>query len=857
MIPSLSSAATPTPIWNNAIQVCETTAKIDQENPKIINDGNNGYITVFEDKRLGETKLFAQRINESGNSVWGKNGIQISSQSGSQTNARIIKAKTGSVIITWQNEQNGNSEIYAQKINSSGQRLWSANGIPITQVEKNQLYPEIISDDMGGAIITWHDLRFDNEDIYVQRVNSNGAPLWTINGIALTYTHGTQWFPKIASDSNGGAIVVWSDRRFGNFDIYAQRVGSSGNIAWETNGKRVAQSDSSAEDPKIVSIDNAIALTYRIKNNGIYLQIVDNNGKIKFRDQGKKISHNSISPTHPQIAKNRQNKLLIVWSDPYAGDLDLYAQISDQNGNLKWEQEYPLIQVRGNQEKAQITGQDTWSISWIDHRRGHPEIYAQKIDSIGNKLFDASGVAIAKGQRNSSQLDLASNQNNSLIVAFNNYKNGSSDIYAQKIDPYGNLSWNINGELVNASFGRTKQQNIKIINDGFDNYIYAFEDSRLGFPKIYLQKISSNGTKLWSREGIAATSSDVEQKNPNITSDGSGGIIVSFEDYANPAEPKILAQKISGSGTKLWNKNGTAVLSKNGYSEQTNHKIVSDSKSGAIIVWENYEGDYNAKDILAQRITSLGKLAWGKFGKIVATGGGDQTDPKISPTKFIITWVDKRLDGRHSDIYAQKINLGGKSIWAEDGVAVCTAPDTQREPNILGSLIAWTDKGGGGFDVYAQKLDSNGNNLWVKDGIAICQSARTQQRPQLANNIIVWEDFRFGNWDIYAQSISNQGKLLWQEGGVPIVKSIGTQYDVQIINNLIVWDDFRDGEQYSIYLQKINSNGNSLYQENGVLIQESGRMPKLALSNSQNSFVIAWEDLSSGEPTAYTKRFKP
>lgn len=857
---NLCLAANPTPLWNNALQVCETTAKVDQENPKITEDGNNGYFIIFEDKRQGETKLFAQRINELGASVWNENGIQISNLAGSQTNSKIIKAETGSVIITWQNELNGDSEIYAQKINTSGQKLWSKNGIPITQIEKNQSYPEITTDQNGGAIIVWHDLRFDNEDIYIQRVDSTGTPLWTTNGIALTSTHSTQWFPKITSNSQGGAIVVWSDRRKGNFDIYAQKVSSDGKISWETDGKRVTQSDYSAEDPEIVYLDNEIVLTYRIKNNGVYFQIIDNNGNIKLGNQGKKISYNSISPTHPQIAKNQQNELMVVWSDPFAGDLDLYGQIIDKNGNTKWEQEYPLVQTGGDQDKAKIVGRATWSIGWIDHRSGHPEIYAQKIDSSGNKKYAPSGIPIAIGQRNSSQFDLTSNINDSLIMAFNNYKKGSSDIYAQEINQSGNLSWDTNGTLVNSSYGKTKQQNVRIINDGYDNYIYAFEDSRLGFPKIYLQKISSSGQKLWSSAGIAATAGSVTQKNPNITGDGAGGVIVSFENYTNPSEPKILVQRITTSGNRSWNKNGVAVSNKKGYSEQTNHQIVSDQKSGAIIVWEDYEGDYNAKDILAQRITSLGKVAWGETGKIIATGGGDQTDPKVSSTNLIITWVDKRLDGKHSDIYAQKINLDGKLIWEEDGVAICTAPDTQREPNIFGSLIAWTDKGGGGFDIYSQKLDINGNNLWIKDGIAICQSARTQQRPQLSDNVIVWEDFRFGNWDIYAQSVSDQGSLLWQEGGVPIVKEIGTQYDAEIIkvgqNNIIAWDDFRDGEQYSIYLQNINSNGNSLYQENGILVQKAGRMPKLATSQSENSFVIAWEDIGSGEPTVYTKRFK-
>jgi len=51
---------------------------------------------------------------------------------------------------------------------------------------------------------------------------------WTACGIDLASLSGSQFFPAIASDGAGGAIVAWMDARSsGEGDIYAQRLTAS------------------------------------------------------------------------------------------------------------------------------------------------------------------------------------------------------------------------------------------------------------------------------------------------------------------------------------------------------------------------------------------------------------------------------------------------------------------------------------------------------------------------------------------------------------------------------------------------------------------------------------------------------
>jgi hypothetical protein len=83
----------------------------------------------------------------------------------------------------------------------------------------------------GGAIVTWDDRRGEFKNIYAQRLGSDGTPLWTIDGVPICTVLPGQAYPKIASDGEGGAIIVWEDwRNLWDDDIYAQHVDSEGEM---------------------------------------------------------------------------------------------------------------------------------------------------------------------------------------------------------------------------------------------------------------------------------------------------------------------------------------------------------------------------------------------------------------------------------------------------------------------------------------------------------------------------------------------------------------------------------------------------------------------------------------------------
>ncbi|OGC04654.1 hypothetical protein A2276_01595 [candidate division WOR-1 bacterium RIFOXYA12_FULL_43_27] len=821
------SHALPSPL-TAAVSVCPSFGKIEQRNPLII-----GGLVVFEDSRSGKSKLYAQKIGAD-------NDTPVSGSRGSQSGAKMVWSEDNAAIVVWQEEENGITRILAQKIGPDGSPLWGSTGIMLANSEKSQSDPVLVSDRTGGAIVAWQDFRKDNEDIYAQRIGINGNLLWQKEGVALTAHIKTQWYPQIAEDGSGGAIIAWSDRRDGNFDIYVQRVTANGGQLWGTEGKKIAGSELNEEDPRLINLkNNRTALSYRIKTNGSYLFLLDENGNVSFSTQ--------INQTCPEIelAAGSGNEIIAFYSDAASGDTDLYCKAFNEKGQLLWNQ--PIAEVRGAEEQIKIKGTGPWIAAWVDHRNGRAEIFSQKIESGGTLSFGANGMKISEKQQDPLSYSFYANENGEGFFAFQN----DSDIYGRKIgggeEPF----------IINSAKGRAAQKNARLIDDNSGNYIAAFEDYRRGYSEIYLTKISPQGTPLWGKAGIAVSPNGSPQKNPQIAGDGAGGAWVVWEDGS-----KLFCQRINRKGERI-SKSGIVLTPTIGYAEQTRAQIVSDHNHGTVIVWENYESAYNAKDIWAQRITSKGKLAWKNGVKIIAYGG-DQAAPAISDKNLVVAWADSRLDGRTFDIYAQKINSAGELLWAEDGIPVCEAPDVQIDPVIADSgddsIVFWTDKAGGSFDIYAQKVDANGTCRWVKDGIAVAQSSRTQQRAKISLPTVLWEDFRFGNWDIYAQALGSDGKLLWADDGIPIVSASATQYNPQIVKNIVAWEDFRNESNYAIYLQKLGSDGKNLYPANGVLVEASalgGRFPALAAASNLSSFAVMWEDVSLGEPRLLWQRFRP
>jgi Secretion system C-terminal sorting domain len=335
----LSAQWSTNPAVNNAI----CTAISGQSIPTIVSDGSGGAIITWEDYRSGtNADIYAQKINASGVVQWTADGVAISTNTTSQYIPTIASDGSGGAIITWRDMRNGNSDIYAQRINSSGVVVWTTDGVPVSVASNIQTAQAIVSDGLGGAIITWHDYRSGTDyDIYAQRINNSGAVQWAVNGVIISNASNGQEFPAIVSDGSAGAIITWNDYRSGSPGIYAQRINSSGVVQWTANGFPISTGTGGKYPPTIASDGSGGAIItwqdYRnagTTNNDIYAQRINASAVVQWTSDGVAISIASNEQLSPTIVGDGSGGAIITWQDFRGTNADIYAQYVDGYGIL-------------------------------------------------------------------------------------------------------------------------------------------------------------------------------------------------------------------------------------------------------------------------------------------------------------------------------------------------------------------------------------------------------------------------------------------------------------------------------------------------------------------------------------------
>ena len=417
----------------------------------------------------------------------------------------IVHDSSSGAIITWQDFRNGNYDIYAQHVDSEGTVLWQENGVPICTDLSNQSIPVIISDGSGGAIITWRDLRSGNPDIYAQRVN------WETDGIPICTDINEQSSPAIVSDGSGGAIIVWEDyRSSSDFDIYAQRVNSDGQVQWDKDGVPICTAVNEQSSPKVVD--------------------------------------------------NDLGRAIIVWEDRRSGNSDIYAQRVDDDGNILWRENGVSIcnAVNGQKYPTLVSnGENGVIITWEDYREGLSNIYAQSVDSEGSVKWDENGVEICTAADSQYSPIIVFDGSGGAIIAWEDKRSGNGDIYAQRVNSDGDVQWEINGIPIYIAAGSQRYQVIRdgtlgiliigyqMVSDDDGGAIITWHDENCD---IYAQRVNFDGDFLWQENGIAISTAPNCQDYPKITCDDANGAIITWSDYRN-GNYDIYAQRVYSDGS--------------------------------------------------------------------------------------------------------------------------------------------------------------------------------------------------------------------------------------------------------------------------------------------------------------------
>ena len=408
--------------------------------------------------------------------------------------------------------------------------------------------------------------------------------------------------------------------------------------------------------------------------------------------------------------------------------------------------------------------------------------------------------------------DIVADGSGGFVIVWRDDRDVDNNLFAQRVDAAGNAVWGHNGIRVCDVPGY--QSDPIVVDDGAGGTVVAWLDARTDFEGVYAQRIDADGTALWMPGGVRiVATTDPYYVHAVPDGNGNGGVVLVWEVF-NSGNVDIYAQLVDGSGTAVWASN--AVVTAAAFS-QIYARVVTDGAGGVIVAWEDNRG--SSADVYAQRVDDIGSAVWDIDSEPICTTTGIQNAVVIATDGAggaIVAWQDGRAGD--TDVFSQRINSLGTTMWMTNGVAVSAAPDEQWLPRIDsdgmgGAYIAWQDERTGTADVFAQRVNPGGASLWSNGGVPVCTDANGKYFPEIVSDgvdgvIVAWYDTRDVDTDVYAQRLDPEGTLLWDSDGAPVCSLSTSNQSIEGLapngngGAVFLFTDYRDGNS-GHYLQRV------------------------------------------------------
>ncbi len=216
-----------TAVWPSGLLVSTNTTGMQYpyasdiaQNTAMVENGE--LLTVF----MSGGNLPMARYDMSGAFVWTPTPYFACNESHGQVEPRLV-VHDGHFFVGWGDNRPpaSNEDMYVQKFDMDGTPLWAADGVPVIQTNTYIPTPDLVPSDSGGVVAT-----FDGNllGFAAMRLRSDGTPAWPAPVLFSTVAFNPFYEARVVlSDGEGGVVSFWETA--GN-DLYAARVYRDGSL---------------------------------------------------------------------------------------------------------------------------------------------------------------------------------------------------------------------------------------------------------------------------------------------------------------------------------------------------------------------------------------------------------------------------------------------------------------------------------------------------------------------------------------------------------------------------------------------------------------------------------------------------
>ncbi len=359
-----------------------------------------------------------------------------------------------------------------------------------------QISPRVAVQPGGTFVVTWVDRRNGGNDIYYQKFTKQGAPLEANLLLNDDSADAEQFEAAVSSEATGRYCVVWRDYRNGAYpfkpDVYQTFLDSLGFQVGANRNLTAAPPDSVLEAPDVSLRPDGSGVVvwsdYRNRNWDIYGQLFASSGAtvgaaFKINSDAGSFQQHAVS-----VSASAQNWFVVAWYDNRRGNDDIYAQIFDENSvavgsNILVNDD--ATSTRQAFPDVASDGSGHFTVCWVDWRNGsypsNPDIYARRFDRSGVPEVQSFRVNQDVGDAPQNDPAIATDRLGNVGIVWADSSGTEWDIGAQLFNQLGVRSGD-NYVFNTDTLGRQLQPDIAM--DGFDMRV-VWSDQRSGNFDIY------------------------------------------------------------------------------------------------------------------------------------------------------------------------------------------------------------------------------------------------------------------------------------------------------------------------------------------------------------------------------------
>lgn len=305
------------------------------------------------------------------------------------------------VYAAWADLQSGpwNWDVYVGRSQNAG-LTWTNRRVNDDAGTGVQVGPSLTLDSLGSVVVAWEDQRNGNADIYLARSTDGGQSFQAnvmVNEVLGSFA--VQRAPSLALNSLGSVFVAWEDYRFGPAApvIMFGRSGDGGaSFSLSSLVTQSAGLTSNYQTPSLALHSlGPISIAWTDRRGTAPLTSVatttDGGALFNLREA---VSPSSATQLAPSLGVGSDGTLYVAWEDLRNGNADVFFARSPDAGisfKLPTNNAQANDATLGSQSGPSVATGPPGHIylAWTDLRSGHADIYvAKSID--GGRIFGAS-----------------------------------------------------------------------------------------------------------------------------------------------------------------------------------------------------------------------------------------------------------------------------------------------------------------------------------------------------------------------------------------------------------------------------------------------------------------------------------